>query len=70
MALKQDPKPVPLMLIENTAIDGVHHPAGTLLTDVPPELALDLGQCGKARLATEEDFKAAEAAAKGAKGGK
>ena len=57
------PKPVDGFLLANTAIDGVHYAQGTILRDMPGDLALDLAQQNKLRLATPEDFAAAEAAA-------
>lgn len=57
------PKPVDAFLLENTAIDGTHYAKGTILRDLPGELALDLAQQNKVRLATPEDFAAAESAA-------
>ncbi|HSH98875.1 MAG: hypothetical protein ACAH07_06000 [Methylophilaceae bacterium] len=49
--------PVTIILIENTAIDGKHLEAGTILKDVNPELAVDLAGSGKAALATEDRVK-------------
>ena len=58
-----DPKPVDIVLLANVGIDGKHFPQGTILRDLPGDLAVDLAHCNKARLATAEDFAQAEAAA-------
>lgn len=63
--------PVDMILVENTAIDGEHLEAGTVIKKMDAELALDLAGSGKARPATadliaefKERAKQKEAAAK------
>ncbi|GAA4419919.1 hypothetical protein [Acidovorax lacteus] len=60
----QDPKPVDIVLLEPTAIDGQHFDRGTLLQGVPGDLAMELAGQGKARIAKEGD-QPAKAAKKG-----
>lgn len=55
------PKPVDIILVENTGIDGEHVPAGTVLLGVPADLAMELACQGKARVATEAEVKKAKA---------
>lgn len=53
--------PVDIIIVENTAIDGKHIEAGTVLKKQPADLAMDLAGSGKARPATDEliaEFKA------------
>lgn len=57
--------PVDMIIIENTAIEGQHIEAGTVIKKMEAELALDLAGSGKARPATPEliaEFKAREKA--------
>lgn len=56
------PKPVDIILVENTGIDGEHVPAGTVLLGVDGDLAMELAGQGKARVATEADVEKAKAA--------
>jgi hypothetical protein len=62
MANKPDQHlPVDMIIVENTAIDGKHHAASTVIKDMEAQLALDLAGSGKARPATPEliaEFKA------------
>jgi len=47
-------KPVDLIVVEPTRIDGEHYDAGTHLKQVPPDLAMELAAAGRARVATDE----------------
>ena len=51
---QQDAKPVTLIVIEPTRIDGKPIPEGAVLRDVPADLAMELAAAGKVRVATEE----------------
>jgi hypothetical protein len=62
--MKDEGKPVTLFVTENTAIDGEHVAKGTILDDVPPDLAIQLAGAGKVRLATKEDSAASKKPAK------
>lgn len=70
MFMQQSAKPVDLVVVEPTKIEGKHVDAGTLLREVPADLAMELAAAGKVRVATEEvvaEYKArAKAAAKAA----
>jgi hypothetical protein len=46
--------PVDMIIVENTAIEGEHVEAGTLIKKMDAQLALDLAGSGKARPATPE----------------
>lgn len=46
-------KPVNIVIVESTYIDGRPVEAGTKLTNVPADLAMELAAAGKARLAVE-----------------
>lgn len=61
------PKPVDLMTTEGVKIEGEHVEAGTLLSAVDFELAMDIVGAGRARLANDDDRAAAAKAAKAAK---
>lgn len=61
MAKPDQHLPVNMIIVENTAIDGKHIEAGTVIKNMEAELSLDLAGSGKARPATDEliaDFKA------------
>lgn len=51
---QQTAKPVDLIVIEPTRIDAQPIEAGTVLKQVPPDLAMELAAAGKVRVATEE----------------
>ena len=55
-------KPVNLMVIENTSIEGKYVEAGTVLKNVPAEMAMDLAGAGKVRVATEAELAPAKKA--------
>jgi hypothetical protein len=50
-------KPVTVVVTEHTFIDGRPVSKGTLLRDVPPEIAMELAGGGKVRAPTAEDLK-------------
>jgi hypothetical protein len=52
-------KPVTVVVTEHTFIDGRPISKGTLLRDVPPEIAMELAAGGKVRAPTVEDLKKA-----------
>ena len=57
---QQTAKPVDLIVIEPTRIDAEPIEAGTVLKQVPPDLAMELAAAGKVRVATKdlvEEFK-------------
>lgn len=51
---QQSAKPVDLIVIEATRIEGNPVDAGAVLRNVPPDLAMELAAAGKVRVATEE----------------
>lgn len=51
---QQEAKPVDLIVIEPTRIEGTPVETGTVLRQVPPDLAMELAAAGKVRVATEE----------------
>jgi hypothetical protein len=57
-------KPVTVVVAEHTFIDGRPVKKGTVLKDVPPELAMELASGGKVRAPTADDL--AKAGGKGA----
>jgi len=59
-----DGKPVNLIFVESTFIDGRPVPQGSIINNVPCELAMDLAAAGKARIATQDDVDAAAAGKK------
>jgi len=62
-------KPIDMLVVENTKIDGEEVNAGTVLKQCEHELAMDLASGGKARAATEAalaEFKKNQANAKAA----
>lgn len=52
-------KPVTVVVTEHTFIDGRPVHKGTLLRDVPPEIAMELAAGGKVRAPTGDDLKKA-----------
>ena len=58
------PKTVNLVTLNPFKHDGDHFVVGQLLSNVEPELALELTGAGRTRLATEEDLAAVKKAAK------
>ena len=50
-------KPVTVVVTEHTFIDGRPVHKGTLLRDVPPEIAMELAGGGKVRAPTADDLK-------------
>jgi len=50
-------KPVDIIIVEPTAIDGKHIEVGTVIKDCAPEQAMDLAAGGKCRVATPELIK-------------
>lgn len=52
-------KPVDVIVVEHTFIDGQLAKAGTRLRQVPADLALELAAAGKVRAAPVEDKKEA-----------
>ncbi len=55
----KDGKPVDIFITAHTYIEGELKLQGTLLKDVPADLAMELASCGKARVATKADLAAA-----------
>lgn len=47
-------KPVDLIVVEPVRIESEHVDAGTVLKQVPPDLAMELAAAGKVRVATDE----------------
>lgn len=62
--MDKQPKPVDMLIIHGIKIDGVHYDADTIVEGMKPELAIELGGQGRARLATAEDAKRIAAKAK------
>jgi len=54
----KDGKPVDIVITAHTYIDGQLAPEGTVLKQVPAELAMHLAADGKARVATAADLAA------------
>lgn len=46
--------PVDVIIVEPTAIEGVHYAVGRVIKNASTELAMDLASSGKARPATPE----------------
>lgn len=60
-------QPVDLIVIESTRIDAIPIELGTVLKQVPPDLAMELAAAGKVRPASPELIAEYEARAKQAK---
>lgn len=60
---QKDGKPVHVVAVEHTNINGQQVEAGTVIRDCPADLAMELAGSGRVRLATDADI-ATEAAAK------
>lgn len=54
---QQAGKPVTVVVTEHTFIEGRPIKKGTILEDVPPDLAMELASGGKVRAPKPEDFK-------------
>lgn len=55
---QKDGKPVDVVVVEHTYIEGNLVMQGEVLKQISPELAMELASGGKVRVATEADLKA------------